>query len=158
VLAAALLAPAGRASADGVAELDPSERELFCALGGDAYLANRAWPTRAELREAEVALDEVDVELCMARFEEALELAAGVRARLEELPASRALARRRAQLEALAATAHVALGDDAAGRTAFARAIELDRGFELDARRASPKLLRVYREARDEAARKVAAR
>jgi hypothetical protein len=143
----ALAGPARPARADGLAVLDAADRELFCALGGDAYRPNRSWPTRPELREADRALEAVDVEICMARFDEALDRVEAARLRLAALPESWALRGRRARLEALAATAHVALGDEAAGRAAFARAVELDPHFELDPRRASPKLLRVFREA-----------
>lgn len=135
-----------------------ADRALFCALGGDAYRPNRAWPTRPALREADLALEEVDVALCMARFHEALADVDAARARLASLPTSWALRGRRARLEALAATAHVALGDRDAARAAFVRALELDPGFELDAERASPKLVRVFREARARALHRWAAR
>ena len=54
----------------------------------------------------------------------------------------------RARLEVLAAIAQVALGDDAAARRSFGRALEAQPGLELDPGRTSPKVMRALEGAR----------
>ena len=109
-------------------------------------------PSAAEIREAErrrrvarVArveglLDQIDSRLDEARFEEALEAAAEARGTLADLEAGGDTAAQRVRLEVLAATAEIALGDDASARESFTRAMRADPGLSLDARTTSPKV------------------
>jgi hypothetical protein len=82
-----------------------------------------------------------------ARFDAALGEIDRLRPRIEAARDGVA-ARERVRLEVLAATAHIAFGDERAARESFARALAADPGFAPDARSTPPKLLRVYEEAR----------
>ena len=84
-----------------------------------------------------------------ARFEEALAEIKELRPRIEAEPGARTS--ERARLELLAATAHVAFGDEAAARASCERALRSDPALELDAHSTPPKLMRAFEAARAEA-------
>jgi hypothetical protein len=86
-----------------------------------------------------------------ARFDEALAKIEELRPRIEAEPGARTSERTR--LELLAATAHVAFGDEAAARTSCERALRSDPALVLDAHSTPPKLMRVFEAARAEAER-----
>jgi hypothetical protein len=79
-----------------------------------------------------------------ARFRDAMEELAALRARLEELGTSPELADRRVRLEVLAATALVAFGDEGAARERLEHALAADPGLRLDAGSTPPKLRRAF--------------
>jgi len=89
-----------------------------------------------------------DESLRNARFEEALVDARKARSLLRALDSQPGVAQRRARVETLSAMAEVALGRDDAARASFARALEADPLLALDADAVSPKILRVFEEAR----------
>lgn len=86
-----------------------------------------------------------------ARFDEALAEIEELRPRIEAEPGART--NERARLELLAATAHVAFGDEAAARASCERALRSDPTLVLDAQLTPPKLMRVFEAARAEAER-----
>lgn len=109
---------------------------------------------RPVLSRVEALLQESEQNLREAHFEEALRRAGTARRELDTAgPADgagapdevRAL---RARLEVLAAIAQVALGDEAAARSSFGRALEAEPGLELDPGRTSPKVMRALEGAR----------
>jgi hypothetical protein len=83
-----------------------------------------------------------------ARFEEALARAEAARAALAPEPNSSAAGALRARAEVLAATAQIALGDEAAARASFTRALAADPALALDPAHTSPKVLRALEAAR----------
>jgi hypothetical protein len=105
---------------------------------------------RALARVTEL-LREGEANLKAAHFEEALGRTEAARRELDAAGGAgnagdvRAL---RARLEVLAAIAQVALGDDAAARRSFGRALEAQPGLELDPGRTSPKVMRALESAR----------
>ena len=110
-------------------------------------------PSAAEVREAErrrrVArveglLDQIGRRLDEARFEEALATAAEARGTLADLDAGAETAAQRVRLEVFTATAEIALGDDAAARESFTRAMRADPALSLDPRTTSPKVMRIF--------------
>ncbi|MCX5737104.1 MAG: hypothetical protein NTZ61_01130 [Proteobacteria bacterium] len=84
-----------------------------------------------------------------ARFDEALAKIEELRPRIEAEPGARTSERTR--LELLAATAHVAFGDEAAARASCERALRSDPALVLDAHSTPPKLMRAFEAARAEA-------
>jgi hypothetical protein len=103
------------------------------------------------LARVEGLLRESEASLKAAHFEEALGRAGEARRELDAAGAAgaredaRAL---RARLEVLSAIAQVALGDDAAARGSFGRALAAQPGLELDPGRTSPKVMRALEGAR----------
>lgn len=83
-----------------------------------------------------------------ARFEAALHSAAEARSALEGVSATDGVKGLRVRVEVLAATAQVALGDDAAARASFARALAANPALRLDPMRTSPKVIRALEDAR----------
>jgi hypothetical protein len=65
-------------------------------------------------------------------------------------PSDPRIAKARARLHVLLATAHVALGERDLARRSLGRAIRLDPSLTLDARTTSPKVVAVLHEARRE--------
>jgi hypothetical protein len=114
-----------------VVEVDPAERERRRVLARVEGL----------LREGEESLE-------AAHFEEALERAGAARRELDAAGSSADARSLRARSEVLAAIAQVALGDEAAARRSFGRALEVQPGLELDPGRTSPKVMRVLEGAR----------
>ena len=105
-------------------------------------------PAVARARELVAAGEE---SLQGARFEEALGRALAARRELEAAAptsASRSLALR---VELMAATAQVALGDEAGARKSLGRALALDPELSLNPREVSPKVLSALEAARAEA-------
>jgi hypothetical protein len=102
---------------------------------------------RALARVTEL-LQESEESLKTAHFEEALGRTVAARRELDAAGTSGDERALRARLELLAATAQVALGDDAAARQSFGRALEAQPGLELDPERTSPKVLRALEGAR----------
>jgi hypothetical protein len=113
--------------------------------------ARRAAERRLALERVEERLRESETSLREARFEQALEGAGQVRRQLDVLGEAGDTQALRARLEVLVASAQIALGDDAEARASFARALAADPELELDARRTSPKILRVLDAARSNA-------
>jgi murein DD-endopeptidase MepM/ murein hydrolase activator NlpD len=105
-------------------------------------------PEEAALLSVDCAILDTDESLRNARFEEALVDARKARSLLRALDSQPGVAQRRAQVETLSAMAEVALGRDDAARASFARALEADPLLALDPDTVSPKILRVFEEAR----------
>jgi hypothetical protein len=120
-----------------------------------------AAPVRAEPRSAPArprpapaaSLDwsSIDLQLAQAeelvlgaRFRAALEALDGLRARLGRAGAAPGSSARRARMEVLAATVHVALADPKAASTSFERALAARPDLVLDAATTSPKVLRAF--------------
>ena len=93
---------------------------------------------RSSIREAERAIGE-------ARFGNALEWAAQARSELEGLPEA---APELAQLEVLAATAALGLGEESEAQRSLAAALEADPDLSLDPERVSPKIVALLEELR----------
>jgi hypothetical protein len=108
----------------------------------------RARAQRAALERARKTLEEGEGSLRAARFEEALGRAGVARRALAALPAGADSAALQVRVEVLAATAQVALGDDAAARASFARALAANPALELDPMLTSPKVMRALEDAR----------
>ncbi len=145
------------ASADVWAGLGRPIAMLDASPASEPAAAPRT-PSAADVREAErrrrVArverlLGEIDLRLDGARFEEALATAAEARGALADLGVGGDTATQRVRLEVLAATAEIALGDEAAARESFTRAMRADPALSLDPRTTSPKVLRVFDGVRD---------
>jgi len=105
-------------------------------------------PEGAALLSVDCAIIDTDESLRNARFEEALVDARKARSLLRALDSQPGVAQRKARVETLSAMAEVALGRDDAARASFARALEADPLLALDADAVSPKILRVFEEAR----------
>ncbi len=86
-------------------------------------------------------LDRTEKMIRAARFDDAL-------GELERLRSEARRPEERARLEVLAATAQVAFGDETAARKSIERALRADPKLALDERTTSPKLLRVFDDAR----------
>ncbi len=100
------------------------------------------------LRSADRALAKLEALVQGARFDEAVALQRRTRAALEPLGATPLGRDRRARLEVLIGTAHVALGRRDLALEAFERALTADPTLELDRARTSPKVMRVFDEVR----------
>jgi len=83
-----------------------------------------------------------------ARFELALEWVERGRRLLERQEPAWERPRRRAELEVLAATAEIALGQEEAARASLERALRAQPELRLDPARYSPKLIRLFEEVR----------
>jgi len=109
---------------------------------------------RRDLARVEALLRESEKSLEEAHFEEALQRAGAARRELGTAgpgEGPRDVRALRARLEVVAAIAEVALGDDAAARQSFGRALEAQPGLELDPGRTSPKVMRALDGARSAA-------
>jgi hypothetical protein len=100
------------------------------------------------LRSADRALAKVEALVQGAHFDEAVALQRRARAALEPLGATPLGRDRRARLEVLIGTAHVALGRRDLALESFERALAADPTLELDRARTSPKVMRVFDEVR----------
>jgi LysM repeat protein len=107
-------------------------------------------PVPAALLPVDCAILDTGESLRSARFEQALAEANAARSLLRPLETQPGAAERRARLEVLAGMAEVALGHDIAARASFARALEADPLLTLEPNAVSPKILRVFEEARAE--------
>jgi len=107
-------------------------------------------PEPASRVKARELLEEAETSLAGARFSEALGRAQAARDALSEGPSDAAARSLGVRAEIAAATANVALGDEAAARAGFARALALDPGLSLDPVETSPKVLGVLEAARAE--------
>jgi tetratricopeptide (TPR) repeat protein len=83
-----------------------------------------------------------------ARFELAVEWAERGRRLLEREGPAREVPGQRAQLEVLAATAEIALGQEEAARESLERALRAQPELNLDSALYSPKLVRLFEEVR----------
>jgi LysM repeat protein len=97
--------------------------------------------------EVDRLIERGEAHLRNARFEAALEDADAARPLLDALPSS-SQRERRVRLEIASATVHTALGDDDAALACLRRALQADSELELDPAVVSPKLMRVFRSAR----------
>jgi tetratricopeptide (TPR) repeat protein len=86
--------------------------------------------------------------LANARFDEALALTGRARELLEPYGQKQRALRHKAHLEVTAATALVAFERNQEAIACFERALAIEPALELEATRTSPKVLRVFREAR----------
>jgi len=100
--------------------------------------------------EVEGVLRAADTLLREARFEETLERTEELRAEIASLGDGAEARRLRARNEVMAATAHVALDQDAAARECFRRALAAEPALDLDPAATAPKVLRVFRAVRAE--------
>lgn len=89
--------------------------------------------------------------LAGARFSEALGRALTAREELDAGPANATARALKLRVEVIAATAQVALGDEAGARESFVRALTLDPALALDPAATSPKVLAALEAARAEA-------
>ena len=105
-------------------------------------------PEEAALFPVDCAILDTDESLRNARFEEALVDARKARSLLRALDPQPGVAQRRARVETLSGMAEIALGRDDAARASFSRALEADPLLALDPDTVSPKILRVFEEAR----------
>ena len=103
--------------------------------------------------DAAALIDRCEAELRAARFEQALASASEARARLETRN-DVADNPDRVRLEIASATAYVALGQNDAALESFERALIADPNLELDVALTSPKVLAVFRAARNHAPRR----
>jgi LysM repeat protein len=129
----------------------PVPREDFAASRpGPSETLSRPKPAAPEpdFSHFEELLRRVEEQLRAARFEEALGTAGEAREHLGTLADSQESERRRAELEVLAGTAEVALDRYGDALASFRRALEADPDLQLDARKTSPKVLRVLDETR----------
>lgn len=101
-------------------------------------------PQRPTSPQLDDLLERAEQELRSARFEAAFETLAAADGLIEPLPASSEVLRRRARLEVLRATAQIAHGRWDAARSSLERAVRADPQLELDPRRTSPKVLRLF--------------
>ncbi|MDJ0848137.1 MAG: hypothetical protein QNK04_07160, partial [Myxococcota bacterium] len=102
----------------------------------------------AAASRAAVLVAEGESSLRQARFEEALGRAIAARDALAPIDRHPEVEPLRAAAEVLAATAQVALGDDAGAQESFARALAAEPSLRLDPMTTSPKVLRVLDAAR----------
>jgi hypothetical protein len=101
------------------------------------------------LREIDRSLARLDALLQSARFAEVVSLQRRPRAILDGLPSSTATRARRLRLETATATAHMAFGHRDDAKACFDRALAADPKLRLDPGATSPKVLRVFDEARE---------
>lgn len=101
------------------------------------------------LRDVERELDEMAGQLRRARFHEVLSDGRPLRLRLERaarwIPVDSVVIR----LELMSATAEIALGQKRAASLSLERALEVDRGLELDPIQSPPKLRRLLAQVRE---------
>lgn len=102
-------------------------------------------------RKVDALRDDAQSALREARFDDALAGAESALRLLEALPDVATARERRARLEVLVATVHVARDEPKAALESLRRALEADPALELDPATTSPKLLRVFYAARGEA-------
>lgn len=102
----------------------------------------------ADLAVLDPLVAEVDGLVRDAQFHTAIGVARTARAWADEADSTPALRERRARLQVLLATAHVALGDERLARESLRRALALNPQLALDESTTSPKLLKVLREIR----------
>lgn len=100
------------------------------------------------LAQIDAHLDAAERAIRDARFDEALALLRESRRRLSEMRWEDDLLDRWVRAEVLVATVQVALGREDEARAAAARALASDPGLHLDTRSTSPKVLRVFEDAR----------
>jgi tetratricopeptide (TPR) repeat protein len=103
------------------------------------------WP--ADERAAAL-IAQADRKLAKARFDEALALVGKARELLEHYGQKRRALRHKAHLEVTAATVFVAFERHREAIGCFERALAIEPALELETSRTSPKVLRVFREAR----------
>jgi Flp pilus assembly protein TadD len=150
VLGLSLAGLAASARAGGIPPMSLAEERESCTIQAEEGLRSRTREERqaAGIDEADGVLVEIETELCMARFAEALDRVREGRSRLAGLPDSWPIQRRRALLEVQAATARIALGQNDSAELHFHWALELDPYLELDPQRTSPKVIRSFEAAR----------
>lgn len=100
------------------------------------------------LADIEARLDDAEALLRQAQFEAALAGARDVRGRLDAMRRAEDLRAPGVRVELLAATAQIALGDDAGASESLVRAVSLQPDLALDPRYTSPKVLRALEAAR----------
>jgi tetratricopeptide (TPR) repeat protein len=122
-----------------------SSRPLRAALPRASLAPAGLWP--ADERAAAL-IAQADRKLAKARFDEALALVGKARELLEHYGQKRRALRHKAHLEVTAATVFVAFERDQEAIGCFERALALEPELELETSRTSPKVLRVFREAR----------
>jgi hypothetical protein len=107
-------------------------------------------PAGPDLARLEASLARVEHRLRSARFEEALDDLRELRGSFAGADDSPPVRAQRVRLEVLAATAHVAYGDETAARESLARALDVEPSLDLDPGLTPPKLRRAFEAARDE--------
>ena len=140
----------GAARAGGDPQLDGAEYQAYCTaqlgLHDPRTGYEPAWG--GALAEVDTALGRIYVQICAARFEEALELARGAQGRLDLATPGPARKQRRVGLYVQMATAQAGLGRESLAVRTFQRALAVDDSLELDERRTSPKIRRLLESAR----------
>ena len=133
----------------------PSERAAELTRASDEPPDLRAGS--APVNAADPGLDSVDEVLAIgedhlqaAEVDEALEMALLALRLLEDAPEAPGVGTRIARAEVLAATVHIAYERRDAAIRSLRRALRADQHLELDPGAASPKLLRVFEEARSQ--------
>lgn len=152
VAALCALGQVTEAAAGGIPPFDSADRELFCTLLAESHQGTDEWaPVQQgyDFSDADQVLIDVDTQICLARFEEALAIARLGHPELETLPQDWRGDRRRARLEVLAGTAQLALGYEHLAREHFGAALALDPNLQLDVDATSPKVRRVFDDVRE---------
>jgi hypothetical protein len=129
--------PKPRPRAEARAEPKPEPRKT----GPSAAKKAEPAPEAATPQSVAAPLDHTEKMIRAARFDDAL-------GELERLRPEAQRPEERARLEVLAATAQVAFGDETAARKSIERALRANPKLALDERTTSPKLLRVFDDAR----------
>jgi hypothetical protein len=145
-LALLLGAHPGIAGAEaGEAPLGPASKASERLLPPVSLAPNGLWPPD---ERAAAMIAHADRKLAAARFDEALVLTGRARELLAPFGRKQRALRHKARLEITAATAFVALDRRSEAIACFERALMVSPDLELEPARTSPKVLRVFREAR----------
>jgi LysM repeat protein len=130
------------------AKLAPPRRSRSPRPAARAAAAPAPVPASAALLPVDCAILDSDESLRSARFEQAIDQANEARRLLRALEPQPGIAERRARVEVLLGMAEVALGRDPEARASFARALEADPLLTLAPGEVSPKILRIFEDAR----------
>jgi len=123
--------------------------QLALAINVPAPVPQLSRATREQLARAEEQIDASEASLGEARFQETLDLVRAAGDTLSQVSAGVAAATPlRARAAIIGGTAHIALGDDAAARESFTRALVANPRLTLDPAKTSPKVIEAFEAAR----------
>jgi len=139
----------------GVSRADPATGETSLAIASNAPHARSNPPASPAPRglwpadeRAAVLIAHAERKVATAHFDEALVLTGRARELLAPYGRKQRALRHKADLEVAAATAFVALDRKREAIACFRRALSVEPELELEVASTSPKVLRVFREAR----------